>query len=371
MHSVVAPSAMGTVIYCAGSIQLSHMYPEDKDSQDAREGTASHWAGSEQLEGREVDMGQVAPNNVTLDIAMIEGADMYVEAVRSRVPVGGQVEQRVDCSSVHPLMWGTPDFWYYDARTRTLWIMDYKFGRLFIKVFENWQLIAYFGGIIASLGVDDREVHVKFVIIQPRSYHRDGPVRTWEIDGWKLRTYVNILSAAAHAAVTADGRYTPGAKTVVNPACRHCTGRRACVTLQTAAMSDIDLAGEPIPFDLDTPAAGNELRMITRAIDQLKARASGLEEQLISAAMAGQSVPWWRLARSTGNEAWAKPVPEVLALGQMMGMSLAKPVQAMTPTQARAAGMPADLVSAYSYRPNGEAKLVADDGTHARKVFGQ
>lgn len=369
-HAILAPSSMNTVVVCPGSIQLRHMYPEDEDSQDAREGTASHWAGSETLLGRDVAVGHAAPNNVTLDIEMLDGADMYVDAVRERVPVGGHVEERVDCSFVHPLMWGTPDFWHYDPITRTLWVMDYKYGKRFVEVFENWQLIAYAAGIISMLDLSDLSVTINFVIIQPRNYHRDGPVRTWSIAAVHLRPYVNKLAGAAYAAVRADGSYTPDAKCVVNPACRDCTGRRGCVTLQTSAMADCDLAGAPVPFDLSPIALGNELRMIQRAIDQLKARATGLEEQAISNIMRGVQVPWYRLARTEGRERWSKPVQEVIALGALLGHNLAAPAEAITPVQARKLGLDAALVAGYAFRPGGEAKLVPDDGTQARKVFG-
>jgi hypothetical protein len=129
-HALLAPSSMNTLMRCSGSIQLQRLYPEDDDSQDAREGTASHWGGQELLQGAMIDVGQVAPNGVVLDIDMVEGAEMYQRAVRDLVPVGGQVEERVDCSSVHPHMWGTPDFWHYDPVGRVLYVLDYKYGRL-------------------------------------------------------------------------------------------------------------------------------------------------------------------------------------------------------------------------------------------------
>lgn len=368
-HAVLAPSSLNTVRWCPGSVQLARMYPEADDSQDAREGTASHWAGSEQLDGHAVDVGQVAPNNVTLDVAMIEGADMYVETVRRYVPIGGQVEQRVDCSHIHPFMWGTPDFWHYDPATRTLYVLDYKYGRRFVDAYENWQLIAYAAGIITT--TDARgAAQVVFGIIQPRNFHRDGPVREWRISAFDLRRYVDALRAAAYAAVNSDGSYVAGAKCVVNTGCKDCTGRRACVTLQTAAMSDIDLAGAPIPFDLPAAAVGTELRMIERAIDQLKARASGLEEQAIAAMQLGVDVPWYRLARSEGRNKWTRPVPEILALGSMLGVQLGKPPEAITPTQAIKAGLSPDLIATYSARQGGELKLVPDDGSLAQRVFG-
>jgi hypothetical protein len=368
-HALLAPSSMNTVMRCPGSIQLARLYPEDEDSQDAREGTASHWAGSELLAGHTVDVGQVAPNNVTLDADMIEGAEMYVRAVREVVPVGGYIEERVDISYVHPFMWGTPDFWHYDPIQRVLYVFDYKYGRRFVEVFENWQLIAYAAGIMWSLALDDRETTVHFGIVQPRAYHRDGPVRTWRVRGVDLRALINILAGGAEAAVRLDGTFNPDAKCVVNPGCRDCTGRRACPTLQRAAMADVDLAGAPVPFDLPPAAVGVELRMILHAMDTLKARASGLEEQAKAAMISGTDVPWFKLERGESREKWLRPIPEILALGTLLGLPLAKPPEAITPTQARKLGLSPELTATYAGRTSGEMKLVPDDGSKARKVF--
>jgi hypothetical protein len=371
-HALLAPSSMNTVMRCSGSIQLARLYPEDDESQDAREGTASHWAGQELLIGQMVDVGQVAPNGVVLDIDMIEGAEMYQRAVRELVPAPqGNVEQRVECSSVHPYMWGTPDFWHYDAVQRVLYVMDYKYGRRFVEVFENWQLIAYAAGIIWTLALDDLNLTVHFGIVQPRSYHRDGPVRTWRVRGSDLRPYVNMLAGGAEAAVRVDGTFNENAVCTVNPGCRDCRGRRACPALHRATMACVDLSEAPVPFDLPPTAVGVELRMIQHAQMLLKARAEGLEEQARSAMMGGVDVPHFLLQRAQGREKWQRPVSEVLALGSMLGINLAKPPEAITPTQARKLGLPATLTTTYAGRSAGEMELVPDDGAKARKVFTQ
>jgi hypothetical protein len=369
-HALLAPSGMNTTMRCSGSIQMARLYPEDNDSQDAREGVASHWAGQELLGGQMVDVGLVAPNDVVLDIDMIEGAEMYQTAVRALVPApAGHIEQRVDCRNVHPYMWGTPDFWHYDPIQRTLYVFDYKYGRRFVEVFENWQLIAYAAGIIWELNLDDINLTVHFCIVQPRSYHRDGAVRTWRVRGSDLRPYVNRLASGAEAAVRHDGSFNDTAVCTVNRGGVYRTGRRAGPALQRSAMGAVDLAEAPVPFDLPPAAVGVELRMIQHAMLMLKARADGLEEQAKSTMMAGVDVPHFRLERPPGREKWQKPVSEVLALGSMLGLNLAKPPEAITPTQARKMGLPAELTATYAVRSAGELTLVPDDGSKARKVF--
>jgi hypothetical protein len=375
-HAILAPSSLGTVIVCPGSLQLAAHYPEapGEETQDALEGTAAHWGGSEQLEGRDVALGQVAPNNVVLTEEMLDSADAYVNAVRKVVPVGGQVEQRVDISVVHPFMWGTPDFWHYDPVQRTLHVADFKHGHRYVEVFECWQLIAYALGILNTLQLDgtipnDLDVSVRFMIVQPRCYHRDGAARVWHTRAPDLRPYFATLTMAAYAAVTFEGQLVPNAPCVVNPGCLDCRGRHACPTLQRAALARVDLAGTPVPFDLPAEALGNELRVIERAIMLLEARQTGLKEQVKSLITRGETVRWYRLEQTQGREKWTRPPGEILALGSLMGVDLAKPTEAITPAQARKKGLDDALSRAYSGHPNAGLALVADDGKMLRKIF--
>jgi hypothetical protein len=136
-------------------------------------------------------------------------------------------------------------------------------------------------------------------------------------------------------------------------------------------MDIIDMSEAPVPFDLPPAAVGVELRMIQHAQMLLKARAEGLEEQARSAMLNGVDVPHFRIERAQGREKWIRPIGEVLALGSMLGLNLAQPPKAITPTQARKLGLPATLTTTYAGRSAGEMELVPDDGAKARKIFTQ
>jgi hypothetical protein len=84
--------------------------PLTEDMTKAADGTAAHWAVSEVLSGRQVDVGVIAPNGVVLTEQMCEGADLMDDAVgpeRSSL----FVEKRVAAPYVHLDCWGTPDAW--------------------------------------------------------------------------------------------------------------------------------------------------------------------------------------------------------------------------------------------------------------------
>jgi hypothetical protein len=98
-------------------------------------------------------------------------------------------------------------------------------------------------------------------------------------------------------------------------------------------------------------------------------RIDGLESEVLGRIKQGTNVPGWMTQQSEGREKWNKPIEEVLALGDLMGVNISKPT-ALTPKQSIKAGLPAELIASYIERPKGEIKLVADDGTKARKIFG-
>src|SRR5205085_9695018 len=102
------------------------------------------------------------------------------------------VEGLIEISILHDLNWGTPDAWVYSPRSLTLDVFDFKFGHGFVSEFENWQLIGYAAGFLESLGIDghaDQALRVNLHVVQPRAYHRAGPVRTWSVLASDLRPY--------------------------------------------------------------------------------------------------------------------------------------------------------------------------------------
>lgn len=365
-HSAYAPSSAARWVECPASINMARRFPQlGGDSDAAAEGVAAHWVCAKMLEGAVVDAGQTAPNGEEITEEMLEGADAYCDDIRGTLgDVRPMVEQVVSCPSIHEDCWGTPDAYY--AAPRMVYVWDYKFGHRAVDPYRNWQLTAYASGILDGMdvtGLDDQRTRVVFRIVQPRSYHRDGPVREWSCLASDLRAAINRLHVAAH---DLDGAFHVG------PECEFCPGRHACSALQYSAMGGADFAAQDAPpVELAPEHAALELRLLQQAAARIQARVTGLSEQVLALIRAGASVPGYRAEAGSGRERWDKPVPEVLALGGMMGVDLAKPAAAITPGQARKAGIPAEVVAAYASRPAGAAKLVDDDGSLARRVFTQ
>lgn len=365
-HAPLAPSSASRRKACAGSRKMEALYPQVDDSPASREGTAAHWAASETLSGRIVDSGQIAENGVMLTDEMIDAADMYVDEVR-KVGQPVFVEKRTSINYIHEQCWGTPDAWCMNKSTGTVYLWDFKYGHRFVDVFENWQLIEYAAGILDELeidGIQDQHITVVMTIVQPRCYVGGSPVRSWSLRASDLRGYFNAARMFEAKAMSDDAELT------VSPECRDCSARHVCPSLQRASYADMNVATEAVPFDLPPQALGTELRYIQSAIDTLTARATSLEEQALSMIRQGKSVPHFTAQHGSGRERWIKPEPEVIAMGELMGVKLGV-TKLITPKQAIKAGMPEAVIKSFTETPRGELKLVQDDGTNARKIFGK
>jgi hypothetical protein len=371
VHAPLAPSSAGRWRWCAGSPQLERLYP-DTDGEEAREGDAAHWvARTLLLTGVLLDVGVAAPNGVVIDHDMQEGANLYsnhvlerfgAEAIRA-IPQALRVELATTRRTIHPQVYGTPDGWALWNNVLDVW--DYKYGFRYVEVFENQQLLCYVADIIGDLPLHlaSPDMLVRMHIIQPRSYRREGPIRTWEIRAQDLLPYFNELRAAAERAVLDDAQCTVGAW------CRDCKARHACTALQQSAYDAAAIASAPVPFDLTASQTGSELKRLRRAYDALKARVDGLETQAMEQLRRGEYVPHWGLGETKPHLTWNRPIEDVIALGQLYGKSLTKPPEPITPTQAIKLGIDETVISQYSFRPRGSLKLVPADVTQARKVF--
>lgn len=363
-HAPFAPSGLARVVACPGSHQLirnarANGLTLDEDDTDAsREGSAAHEVAARLAEhGELLPVGSLTSNGVAVTEEMVEGAEMWAEAV-AQYP-GGDIEKQIECLYVHRNCWGTPDY-RAGLLDGVLYVADYKFGHRYVDAFENWQLVAY---AIGSMPSYLPTVRVILQIVQPRSYHRDGPVREWVLSGHDLRDYAGVLRAACAAAEQPDALCTTG------PQCYCCPARHVCEAALHMEQSALYLSGSTIPLDATVEAKATRLHQIRRAADHLKQMESGITEDLSAAIRRGISVPGFTLAAGAGREKWTHEVQEVVALGAAMGVDVSKP-GCITPNQARKAGLSPDIVAAYSERSAGEVKLVEDDGSAVRRIFG-
>lgn len=356
-HSPLAPSSAARWVKCPGSVPLSAQFP-DTDGEEAKEGDAAHWLASEWLRKGVMPPDIVAPNGVVIDEEMREHVAGYVAFIRAEA--GGNLtlalEERIEIPAIHPDCFGTPDATW--TVPRVLHIVDFKYGHGYVEAFENWQMLAY-----AARDLPEDWV-VAIAIYQPRSYHRDGPIRRWRYPAGELETYVASLRSAAHEAMGNNPA------TVVGPHCKHCPARHVCKALQASALDALETVSDATPAELTPLALSVELKLLRRAEADISARLAGLEAQAMAAIQSGTLVPGWAIEHTTGREEWTVPAAQIFSLGTIAGVNLAKDPQPITPAQARKAGIDADMVAQFCQRKPGTAKLAPLDVNAARKAFG-
>jgi hypothetical protein len=383
LHSIIAPSSAG--IWgkpdgCTGYVLMAQLYPETEETPEAAEGSASHWVGADTLlsYGPDEDfklcadyVGKVCPENgVVITEEMTDGASLYVGNVlklcQERGLLGAlQIEQRLEMPAIHELAFGTSDCWIYDSKAHELFAWDYKFGFEAVEAFENWQTLMYLDGIVDKLGfkgTHDQDLKITLRIVQPRAFHRDGPIREWKTTGGALRGYTNILHANAHTALGPDAVCNTGSH------CKNCSARTNCEAAITAGARLFEAASAPAPVDISTAALATQATLVTRAYKHLKALKIGYDSQIEGKVRAGEIVPGWTTEATFGREKWDKPIAEVIAMGDMMGKDLRK-LEAITPKAAVKSGIDEAVIKAYSTQPRTGVKVTQDNGTKAKQVF--
>lgn len=367
LHSVLPPSGAARWVQCEGSVELCKGVVE-VDGPEAAEGDAAHEVAKNRLLfGFLAPVDTAASNGVFITNEMIEATQLYAGHVMARLtpmlwPEHLHVEEKLAISNIHPLCWGTPDGWALVGNVLHIW--DLKFGHLFVEVFENWQLLCYLAGILEKLHyVNDEQLTVEFHIVQPRAYHRDGPIRSWRFKASDVRGHFNILRHAAAKAI--DGSICK-----TGPECDFCIGRHRCVAAQQAAGKSASIAGEATPFDLTPYQAGVELKRLTDAKQMLDARISGLQVQVEADMRRGAFVPHWQMEQTRSRLDWTVDNEAIRNLGNMYGVNLFQPPKPVTPTQAKTLCRDIEpLLESFADRKPGAMKVVPFDLTKTKALF--
>lgn len=382
-HSIFAPSGFSQLIHCEGSVMMQAMHPDAGDSEASREGTAAHWVGEMAMPfksmglwnaGTMPQVGSVAPNGVVVNQQMADGAGLWVDHVMSVLDGAGPkaelyTERSIDIPAVHELSHGTPDTGIYVHWRKELHIVDFKYGFGIHEAVEHPQCVGYAKGWVDRLcaeipDLQDSHLTVFITIVQPRAHHPMGPVRTWKCNGADLRGMINILSTQAHRSLEPDPLCRTG------EGCTHCSARHACVANQQRAYAATQYVSAATSAELHGAALGLELKILADARIALKSRLTGLEEQAFSELLNGKEVPGQQLGRGRGSYAWSRPVDEVIAMGDMMGVDLRKPASAITPTQAKNL-VDESVIKAYAQKYPGSQRLEPVNETLAQQVFAQ
>lgn len=390
-HATIAPSNLALIIACQATLGLSHGLPPEPDTPETLEGNAADWVAKEYAAGREHPYGTdiPLPGNFKVDYDMIHGAKMWVDTIGygavSGVPVVAERIHPTEC-------WGEPDGWTWNPIEGLLRLPDYKYGFGLVELFWidehgqyifHWQLLGYFAGLMDTLDLNDEYVRVEFIIVQPRAYHKEGPVRRHTVLATQLRAQVNEAFNKAHRAMKPLEAMPigPMPDATTGPHCIHCPARGVCETYQRATGKVVEYVGKMGRVAMSPNDVGVELAILQHAAQFLKGRIDALETQAEAHLRVGKRVPLFCLEPQGGGYRWLEnvTVQELEGMASTCGLTLRNNITdphsrkspVVTPTQAMNAGIDESVINQYAARIPGALKLTRSTSTtDARRVFG-
>lgn len=158
------------------------------------------------------------------------------------------LEYKVAAASIHPQLFGTADCLIWIASTRTLIVVDYKYGFAGVDVgtveAPNKQLEAYAIAAIEQTGVAPERVLL--AVYQPRR-HLGAPGAVLELPGSWLESARMTLAVEASRVDDATNA-APGAPELVpvpGDHCRYCRAKARCGVVNTFAAKALQAYATP------------------------------------------------------------------------------------------------------------------------------
>jgi len=233
-HADAGPSAAKMWMACPASVTLTRGMRRPS-TKYALEGSVAHWVCELLLSGQPVPEFHVIENQeILIDEEMIDCAERYarfIEILRQDADFSS-VEQRVSIDwlllpqSITETIFGTADFIAYCRKTKTLYVIDFKYGRgVVVDADNNPQPRIYALGALGLPELINEEIeHIRTVIVQPRA--GADTVRYEDLTKEELLTWASekLLPAARRIG---EGDTTENA----GDHCRWCVRAGTCAAL--------------------------------------------------------------------------------------------------------------------------------------------
>ena len=235
VHSELGASQASRWDACPGSVALSRGMPNHA-SEYAAEGTVAHEVAAFCLKDSSDPMDQVGNLlrvdgfDIEVTEEMAKAVQVYLDVVRQDVCrsegfVERLVEHRFHLKGIHEGLYGTADCVQMYKDKGLLRAYDYKHGAgIAVDVTDNKQLKYYGLGALISSGMPATDVEL--IIVQPRCFHPDGPVRRQRIPAIELVEFAADLLDAVKRTEAKDAPLAAGEH------CRWCRAVPKCIELK-------------------------------------------------------------------------------------------------------------------------------------------
>lgn len=351
-HSPLGASGAERWMNCPGSnvlLKALNLPPTD-EADYARDGTAAHEAAAHCILQRK-DTWEIVGDKFYKDVEvtpeMAEAVQIYLDYVNKLRPDTASWWCEFHISDdLHPLFYGTVDFGALeDGR---LEVVDFKYGAgIVVEPERNPQLMYYAYGLLQHQPSARR---VKLTIVQPRAWHPDAVIRSWEttadeIAEWGEKTLLPAMQAAEVDETLDAGHW-----------CRFCPAKLACPLLYGLFKAAANINPKTI-VNLSDEAAGRDYKLREAVKFYLKAQ----EDDMMRRLLAGREIAEAKLVHKKADRVWKDGAKEVFDV-QFGAEAYTKP-EMLSPAKMEALGPRAkELVKEYAYMPQtGFTVALADD----------
>lgn len=304
-HAKLSPSASSIWMNCPGMPVLAAGI-HDEGSSYARQGTAAHkileWClthnrPASYYAGKSV-LVPGPQGAITLETEDLEAVQIAIDFVRGEIEDGDEAEFEVKLK-LNDDLWGTADVVRYRPSTCELLVVDYKHGSgVAVEAKDNPQGVAY--ALMKMKMLSNRGISkIRFVIVQPRCFHEDGPIREFEVDGLDMWDWEDRFAAAVEAVGRAaanrellDG--IPWRETHLNPGthCRWCKASAICPATKKQAEEALQADFSAVAETGYDPA---DLARNLALVPRVKAWAAALDSFAYTEAERGVKIPGFKL----------------------------------------------------------------------------
>ena len=367
-HAKLSASSSARWLSCPGSVQATENLP-NPSSKYALEGSAAHELGEICLKTGTwcaEFIGKALPETRwTVDEEMAGYVQEYVDLVQQLAGRGElEVEVRLDFSHIVPDGFGTSDAITYDPLSKTLTVIDLKYGKgIQVEAEENTQALLYALGALNDYDLLYTIERIVCVIIQPRLDH----VSEWEISKEEL------LRRGEEIRIKALRCFEPDAPRIASEkACQWCLAKASCPELleytNKAILVQFD-AFEPLDTLLPSVDTLTDEQM-SNALASKKLILSWLgsiEHYATERLLQGGSFKGYKIVSGRSSRAWANEEAAVEVLKPLLGEKLYTQPELITVAQAeKVLGKKhKDALDGLVNKSNGKATLVPESDPRA------
>lgn len=288
-HSKFGGSIIEVISHCPGYVNAVKDFP-DESTEAAEKGTAYHECAEycERLGFDAADVKGEVFNGFECDDYMVEAVQIYLNHTRSlkvkHTDFKKWVEGQVTLSSIADDVFGTADYALFAPSDRTLYISDLKGGFVHVDV-EGLQTPYYAIGFLDTYNLWFTVDKVVCTIVQPRTPHAEGDVRTREYNIAEMQQFRDRIVEAVRKARDVNAERIPG------PWCKYCKAAALCRKRMERTVFLSTLIGTKADLTND------ELAEIMAEIPTIKKNLETLSDYANTLARGGSSFKGFKLVK--------------------------------------------------------------------------